>query len=211
MNTSSDIQAKPGPRTPVRRNGIATRTRIVEAAIAMIAEDGATLSMRPLAERAGCSPAAIYQFFADLDHVGAAVVEQVTSEALTELRRHVSPALAATDPTAFFSALIEGVEALQAARPETLCLARPQPAGPRAALAGALRTVVRDLVAAAFAEAWPAVAPGRREEVLDVAQAALLGALGQVPPRGSARRAAYLADVAALAGGFAAQALARPR
>lgn len=210
MNNSSDKLQRPSPRTPVRRNGVATKGRIIEAAIAMIAEDGAALAMRPLARRAGCSPAAIYQFFADLDDLGAAIVEQVTEDAVAELAPRLSPDLARADPVAFFAALMDGVVALQAARPETLCLVRPQPDGPRAALASALREMIRAMVSDAFAEGYPEADALRREEVLTIAQHALIGAMAGVPPRDAAERARYLADVAELVGHFVARAL-RPQ
>ncbi|MFO6448622.1 TetR/AcrR family transcriptional regulator [Erythrobacter sp. NE805] len=201
---------RPSPRTPVRRNGVATKGRIIEAAIAMIAEDGEALAMRPLARRAGCSPAAIYQFFADLDDLGAAIVDQVTDDAVAELAPRLSPDLARRDPVAFFAALMDGVVALQAARPETLCLVRPQPDGPRAALAGALREMIRGMVSDAFAKGCAETETGRREEVLTIAQHALIGAMAGVPARDAAERGRYLADVADLVGSFVARAL-RPQ
>lgn len=207
MNTSSDNKLRPPPRTPVRRNGLATKARIIEAAIAMIAEDGQALAMRPLAQRAGCSPAAIYQFFADLDDLGQAIVEQVTAEAVAELEPRLSSDLASRDPVAFFAALIEGVVALQAARPETLCMVRPQPDGPRAALAEGLRATIRRMVGDAFAQGRADCPAERREEVLGIAQHALIGAMAGVPARGAAERSRYLADSAQLVGGFVASAL----
>lgn len=207
MNTCSDSKLRPPPRTPVRRNGVATKARIIEAAIAMIAEDGQALAMRPLAQRAGCSPAAIYQFFADLDDLGQAIVAQVTDEAVVELEPRLSADLAGRDPVAFFAALIEGVVALQAARPETLCMVRPQPDGPRNALADALRATIRRMVSEVFAQAHSDFPSDRREEVLATAQHALIGAMAGVPPRGTDERSRYLADSAQLVGGFVASAL----
>lgn len=209
MSTSSAKLPRAAPRKPVRRNGLATKERIIEAAIALIAEDDSVLAMRPLARRAGCSPAAIYQFFADLDDLGAAIVERVAADAVSELAPRLSAQLAAADPAAFFVAVMQGVVALQASRPETLCLVRPQPDGPRAALAMALRKVIRRMVSDAFAAGRPDVAPERREEVLTVAQHALIGAMAGVPPRETAARARYLADVSELVGGFVSRALAR--
>jgi len=207
VNISSDNKLRPPPRTPVRRNGVATKARIIEAAIAMIAEDGQALAMRPLAQRAGCSPAAIYQFFADLDDLGQAIVEQVTAEAVAELEPRLSAELAGRDPVAFFAALIEGVVALQAARPETLCMVRSQPDGPRAALAEALRATIRRMVGEAFTQGRPDCPAERREEVLGIAQHALIGSMAGVPSRGAAERSRYLADSAQLVGGFVTTAL----
>lgn len=206
MNTSSDNKLRSVPRTPVRRNGVATKARIIEAAIAIIAEDGQALAMRPLAQRAGCSPAAIYQFFADLDDLGQALVAQVTEEAVAELEPRLSAELAGRDPVLFFTALIEGVVALQATRPETLCMVRPQPDGPRNALAEALRATIRSMVSDAFAQGRPDLPVNRREEVLAIAQHALIGAMSGVPSRGAGERSRYLADSAQLVGGFVSSA-----
>lgn len=208
MSTSSAKLPRPAPRTPIRRNGVATKERIIEAAIALIAENGGALAMRPLAHRAGCSPAAIYQFFADLDDLGSAIVERVAAEAVSELSPRLPAELAAADPVAFFGAVMQGVVALQASRPETLCLVRPQPDGPRSALAMALRDVIRRMVSDAFAAGRPDVAPERLEEVLTVAQHALIGAMAGIPPRDTDARARYLADVSQLVGGFVSGALA---
>jgi len=207
VKKQTDNTRRTAPRIPVRRNGMATKSRIIEAAIDLIADDGETLTVRKLAKRANCSPAAIYQFFADLDDLGSAIIQQVVHDASKQLEPRLSPVLAADNPVAFFAALIEGVIELQSSRPETLCLGRAQPAGPRAALAEALRDMIRALVSRAFAAAMPHVAAHQREEVLTIAQHGLIGAMVAVPPRDSPGRSRYLAGVADFVGGYVSRAL----
>lgn len=200
-------RVRPAARAPVRRNGIATRAKIVEAAITVLGREDGALTARAVAEEAGCSAPAIYQFFTDMDAVAQAAAEVAAAETVAALEAALTPERARRDPAGFFSALVHGIAALQEKRPETLCIAKSPPSGPRAIVAQALRTAVAGLVRSAFLEGRPDLDPDRIERTLSVAQAALLGAVSQVPQRGDPARAAYLDDVAALAGGFVTRAL----
>ncbi len=195
------------PRVPVRSNGVATNARVIEAATALLGRDDGALTMRALAQEAGCSPAAIYQFFVDMDDVIANVAQIATMQTLEFLEGTLPNSLAKENPKAYFTSLIRAIITLQAERPETLCIARPPAAGPRAALASALRSAVSGYVRAAFIAGYPEMPRAKLDQVLDVAQNAMLGALTSLPPRDDPQRDSYLVDIAILAGGFVAEAL----
>jgi len=190
------------PRIPVRRNGIATKARLIEAAFALMARHDAPLTMRALAKEAGCSPAAAYQFFVDKDDLSAEINRLSASEALIYLQQRLPPGLAQQDPQRFIRTLLQAIEELQERRPETLCMGRPQPPGPRAALAAVLREAVLATVRAAFRGGHSGVDDAKLERSLQVAQSALLGTLAQLPARENPEREPYLDAVARLIGGF---------
>lgn len=199
-------------RIPVRRNGIATREKIIAAARALMARSDVPMTLRGIAAEAGLSPAAIYQFFASQEDVGRAVEVESVAALEASLAPVLMAQLAAGDPVVFFGRLLAGVMTHQSGHPEALCMARldPEP-GPRGALAEALRTALARQVGAAFARAWPEVPSARREQVLAIAQNAMLGALHGLPPRGMEGRDTFLADVALLVGRYVGEALARAK
>lgn len=199
-------------RIPVRRNGIATREKIIAAARTLMARSDVPMTLRGIAAEAGLSPAAIYQFFSSQEDVGRAVEVESVAALEASLASVLTAQLATADPVEFFERLLAGVVAHQSGHPETLCMARldPEP-GPRGALAEALRTALARQVGAAFVYAWPEVPSARLEQVLAIAQNAMLGALRGLPPRGAEGRDAFLADVAQLVGRYVGEALAKSR
>lgn len=205
-----DKKRATGPRTPVRSNGLATRARIVQAATELLGTDGGTITLRSLAAHSGVSPAAIYQFFQDLDAVGAAVIEAASAEFRMVLEAALTSDLARADPRRFFERLIQEIGALQARRPETLCMVRAAGLeGLRGALAGELRMTVARHVHRTFAEAHPHVDPADLARTLSIVQHAVIGALAGVPDRLDPRRGAYLTEVATLAGTYLTNALGK--
>lgn len=204
MTKSSGIE-RPAPRVPVRRNGVATKAKVVEAAIKLMGVDDHTLTMRSLSTEAGCSPAAVYQFFSDMDDVLSAVSEVMVEEAIAHLSARLTASLASTDPTRFFAEMITGIESLQCKRPATICVAKLTAAGPALALSSALRKAIFTLVSNSFCQAYPLVDSGQLNKVLAIAQGGVLGALAELPPRNHRDRPRYLALVSDLAGGFVAR------
>lgn len=195
-------------RTPVRRNGVATRAKIIAAATNLMAQHNQPMTVRGLAAEAGVSPAAIYQFFVSLQDVGRAVEEESIAALSAAMADVVTAAQAREHPIQFFHALLMGVVRHQAAHPEALCMAhRGEVHEPRAALAAALRKTLADQAERAFASARPDVKPDRLRHVLAVAQAGLLGALQELPGRGQPGRQDHLDEVSRLAGTYVDAAL----
>lgn len=199
---------KAGVRTPVRRNGVATRAKIIAAATKLMAQQHHPMTIRGLAAEAGVSPAAIYQFFASLQDVGRAVEEESIAALSAAMADVVTTAQAREHPVHFFHALLTGVVQHQAAHPEALCMAhRGESHEPRAALAAALRRTLANQVEHAFAAARPDVTPDRLRQVLAVAQSAMLGALQDLPGRDQHGRQEHLDEVGRLAGTYVDAAL----
>ena len=77
------------PRNP-RGGGERLRQEIIDAAAALIAEEGQEgLSLRAIARRAGVTAPAIYSHFDDLDGVRRAVITSTFADFATYLRRKV--------------------------------------------------------------------------------------------------------------------------
>ncbi|WP_432537948.1 TetR/AcrR family transcriptional regulator [Kineococcus arenarius] len=89
-----------GPRTTRRREQ--TRTRLLAAALELLAEQGlARSSVEGVCERAGFTRGAFYSNFTSMDEVVAALYAQRAGRVLEHVRSHLSPADGATDgPTA---------------------------------------------------------------------------------------------------------------
>jgi len=189
-------------RAPVQDRSKARVERVLTTAGAMLSDEAQPITARALAARSGVSLGTIYQFFADMDAVRAAV-ETRAETLLVEILEVKLPSTLARDPAAFFAALIATVEGLKDCYPELGCIMREKPPGSFAeSLAIHLRGVVLTHIRTAFRTAWADHDRAELDRVLDMATTALLAVLPGLPSHGEPGREAYLADLHCLAAGL---------
>jgi AcrR family transcriptional regulator len=184
-------------REPVQARSKATVARILEAATALLADDETAFSVRGLATRANVSPATIYQFFADVDAVIAAV-QEVMLDRLDQQLKAAVPLTLASNPEEFFLSLIDAVDALQQGHPEYGCIVRPDPQNALArAIAPVLRQRIEDHLAFALHPAPFSVLPTSLR--LEMAAQTMLSVLTRAPERNAQSRRPFLEATAKLA------------
>jgi AcrR family transcriptional regulator len=91
-----------------RADARANRARLIEAAVAVLAEEGVNAEMRRIAERAGVSTGTLYRNFPTKDDLLLAMF----SAAVEHLREALRQAAAEQDPLAAIRTLLEGGFAL---------------------------------------------------------------------------------------------------
>jgi AcrR family transcriptional regulator len=186
-------------REPVQARSKATVARILDAATALLASGDMSFSVRGLATRANVSPATIYQFFADVDAVIAAVQQSMVDRLDQQLKISVPLTLAA-DPEAFFLRLIETVDTLQQEHPEYGCIVRPDPQNALArVIVPVLRKRVEEHMASAFAlhPPPPSILPTSLR--LEIAVQTMLSSLTRAPEREAQLRQPFLEATAKIA------------
>ncbi len=129
------IHASTPPQTPRARRHDANVVRILDAAMALVAEHGlAALSMARLAEAVDYTPGALYRYFDSKDALLARLVAQV----LEDVRGALTQAQAALPPGAFpltrVFALAHGYRAFARERPHSFGLLAMTMAEPRVLL-----------------------------------------------------------------------------
>lgn len=164
------------------------------AAAALLAgEAPARITVRALAARSGVSVGTIYQFFADVEAVRAAVSERTYADFRAALAAHLTREAALASPGGFFRTLVDVIGELQKRHPQVGCLVRVDHADEfRAAYAEELRQLIAAHIRSAFGDAFPRMARKERELRLEVAQSVLLGALRTMPTAPLSARAAHL-------------------
>jgi AcrR family transcriptional regulator len=183
------------PRPPSQDRSRARVERVLLAAADLLAEADAAdkITVRALAVRSGVSIGTIYQFFEDIDAVRLAVVERTRGDLETVLETELTEAAARASPGGFFCQLIDVILDLQRRHPHIGCLVEADRSdGFRGAFALELRNYVADHVRKVFACAFPEMDAHNRASKLEVALAALLGALKATPPRDDSERSAHL-------------------
>jgi AcrR family transcriptional regulator len=186
-------------REPVQARSKATVARILNAATALLADNETAFSVRGLATRANVSPATIYQFFADVDAVIAAV-EEVMLDRLDERLKAAVPLTLAAKPEELFLSLIDTVDTLQQGHPEYGCIVRPDPQNALAhAIAPVLRQRIEEHLASAFAlhPAPFSVLPASLR--LEMAALTMLATLTRAPERTAPSRRPFLEATAKMA------------
>lgn len=120
---TSSAGARPGRRAaagPRRRQGEATRDRILEAAIELIAERGfAATSIDQLCQRAGVVRTAIYWHFGAKEGLLVPVIERVASTWIDEIQNAV---YREGDPLARLDRFVAGLRQLVVERPHLVRL-----------------------------------------------------------------------------------------
>src|SRR5262249_35795287 len=116
-------------KIPSQNRSRARVERILSSAAALLADDKTEkITVRGLAAHSGVSIGTIYQFFADVAAVRAAVSERTYAEFRSALETHLTEEVARTSPGAFFCKLMDVIGALQRQYPQIGCLVRPDQA-----------------------------------------------------------------------------------
>jgi AcrR family transcriptional regulator len=188
------------PRPPAQDRSRARVERILTSAAALLAETGEEkITVRALAARSGVSLGTIYQFFEDIEAVRAAVAERTYADLRSVLEDRLPEEAARISPGEFFCTLIDLIGELQRRHPQIGCLVHAEHAdGFRGAFAVELREFVAAHVRSTFARAFPRMSEKDRNQRLDVAQSAMLGALQAMPSRHDTARAEHLRQTKAL-------------
>lgn len=105
-----------GRRRAAEAERTEVRTRILEAAKAIVSGDGyATLTIRRVADAVGCAPGTIYLYFEGRDEIA----RQLCLDGFRELLTYMKPAAAVADPLERLSALMRAYCRFGFERPET--------------------------------------------------------------------------------------------
>jgi AcrR family transcriptional regulator len=162
--------------------------RILDCAAAMLSEPEAQLSARSLAQKADMGPATIYQYFADMDAVAAAVASRASETLRATLEREVAIPLA-EDPQRFFHALITTIDELQIAHPEYGCMVRPSA---RSEFSAGVSQNLRDVTHSWLLEKLGDHAKAPASTRLELAISVMLTVLAKAPERDAPDRPAHL-------------------
>lgn len=139
------------PTTPRARRRDANHEKILEAAMAMVADGGLeALSMNRLAAAVDYTPGALYRYFASKDALLSRLVARILEDIRADLDRAVAALPAQSSPLARVFALVDGYRAYARREPHRFGLLGSTMAAPRVLLPAArdAEPVVKVMIAA---------------------------------------------------------------